>query len=1099
MENSSIEDYFYATVTETGAGYCQTSERTKIPTTGWTYVINQTVMDGNNSTSDIPTIRFESPVSGVSYISFQNMPSYGNNSCGSLSFYSKMGNVWECIFLNTCGISVYHNTLVTCGRNAFINSVNFPVVMYYGCNLTVWWCVFHTVSTAYDTLYITNTSQARIMSSGFFNTRKAVNIDSGCICTLYNCYIDASCLTGVYGYNTTLVSCTNNATTPETVFISGGKIADSDKLDGQHGSYYSPTTHNHDTSYLGIAAKASDSDKLDGYHITDIALHTTATQTIWVYEDAIGTGDGSTKANGYTTLQAAIDSLPDVCNHTITIKVAKGSTNYLGQTSVIQKASITSLTVQGEFYAQGSCESNAVAGKIIDVDGVFANLLVGDRVVCSKYSGTVENSSIEDYFYATVTKTGAGYCQTSEGTKVPTTGWTYVINQTVFNGNNDTTDILNCKNHTSITGITFENVNAAGIFSSSSITIYHSIIRDCFQDIYLSFCDKSSFIYNSALFVLRNPSYGIDIQWGTSVLGASLLFIGSAGTVRGTYSNSESTSLTLQNCGFFSLPYTVDAVWSSQSKVLLQNCYFDSTCTYSPGGYNITSSGCVNNAVNLGTVSITGGKIADSTLWDGQARPVLEASKFLQVKADGTGFQLTSVATGGGTGDLTGLVYKGILDASGGTYPTGVVQGDYYIISVAGTISGTSYEQHDWAIYNGSTWDKLDSLINTTLGIIYVESALISTQTTTPDNDTYYVLYPTAYGNDWYGHNNEIAHYNNSIWTFITPIVGQIVYAKDTSQFMYYSANLTNNGSTTRWQYLTSGILSRLFATLDWQGGFIQSVVGIENTPPSGFKYNTARYIVGNSPTGDWLNNSPGDIVQWDGESQSWITSGTNYGNSLIFNQSDCNYYAFSTSDFTWKQVTLFSSDSTPPTPVAYDTRIVYDILDSPPSGLPYTYIDIPFIVSDSPSTEFQGFEAQICMYDSTSHWMSLHSPVVGEIVFVQKKMAYYKFDGDYHTWRLYTSQFAISSVTKLDDYSGVSELDSSYHIILCDFSTATALSLPPPSSNNKVQFTLKNINVGVVTINPNSTETIDNATSKDINALESYTLLCDGANWWMI
>jgi len=173
--------------------------------------------------------------------------------------------------------------------------------------------------------------------------------------------------------------------------------------------------------------------------------------------------------------------------------------------------------------------------------------------------------------------------------------------------------------------------------------------------------------------------------------------------------------------------------------------------------------------------------------------------------------------------------------------------------------------------------------------------------------------------------------------------------------------------------------------------------------------------------------------------------------------------------------------------------------LDSPPSGLPYTYIDIPFIVSDSPSTEFQGFEAQICMYDSTSHWMSLHSPVVNEIVFVQKKMAYYKFDGDYHTWRLYTSQFAISSVTKLDDYSGVSELDSSYHIILCDFSTATALSLPPASSNNKVQFTFKNINVGVVTITPNSTETIDNATSKDINALESCTLLCDGANWWMI
>jgi len=418
---------------------------------------------------------------------------------------------------------------------------------------------------------------------------------------------------------------------------------------------------------------------------------------------------------------------------------------------------------------------------------------------------------------------------------------------------------------------------------------------------------------------------------------------------------------------------------------------------------------------------------------------------------------------------------------------------------------GLSTAENDFLVGSGSntfikkTLSETKTLLklnDTTLGIIYVESALISTQTATPDNDTYYVLYPTASGNDWYGHNNEIAYYNNSIWTFITPIVGQIVYAKDTNRFMYYSANLTDMGSTTRWQYLTSGILPRLSTTLDWQGGFIASVNGIENTPPSGFKYNTTRYIVGNSPTGDWLNNSPGDIVQWDGESQSWITSGASYGNSLIFNQCDGNYYAYDTSDFSWKLVALFSGGSNP---VAYDTRIVYDILDSPPSGLPYTYIDIPFIVSDSPSTEFQGFEAQICMYDSTSHWMSLHSPVVDEIVFVQKKMAYYKFDGDYHTWRLYTSQFAISSVTKLDDYSGVSELDSSYHIILCDFSTATALSLPPASSNNKVQFTFKNINVGVVTINPNSTETIENVTSKDINALESCTLLCDGANWWMI
>jgi len=56
-----------------------------------------------------------------------------------------------------------------------------------------------------------------------------------------------------------------------------------------------------------------------------------------------------------------------------------------------------------------------------------------------------------------------------------------------------------------------------------------------------------------------------------------------------------------------------------------------------------------------------------------------------------------------------GLTYKGTLDASGGTYPSSPDQGDYYIISVAGTISGTDYEIGDWAAYNGSSWDKVDN------------------------------------------------------------------------------------------------------------------------------------------------------------------------------------------------------------------------------------------------------------------------------------------------------------------------------------------------------------------------------------------------------
>jgi len=62
--------------------------------------------------------------------------------------------------------------------------------------------------------------------------------------------------------------------------------------------------------------------------------------------------------------------------------------------------------------------------------------------------------------------------------------------------------------------------------------------------------------------------------------------------------------------------------------------------------------------------------------------------------------------------DLSGLTYKGVLDASGGSYPGSPSQGDYYIISVAGTIDGTTYAVSDWATYNGASWDKID---NTTL------------------------------------------------------------------------------------------------------------------------------------------------------------------------------------------------------------------------------------------------------------------------------------------------------------------------------------------------------------------------------------------------
>lgn len=51
------------------------------------------------------------------------------------------------------------------------------------------------------------------------------------------------------------------------------------------------------------------------------------------------------------------------------------------------------------------------------------------------------------------------------------------------------------------------------------------------------------------------------------------------------------------------------------------------------------------------------------------------------------------------------LIFKGYWDASTGSLPAaGTVSGDFYIVSVEGTISGVIYRPGDWIIWDGSTW-----------------------------------------------------------------------------------------------------------------------------------------------------------------------------------------------------------------------------------------------------------------------------------------------------------------------------------------------------------------------------------------------------------
>lgn len=60
------------------------------------------------------------------------------------------------------------------------------------------------------------------------------------------------------------------------------------------------------------------------------------------------------------------------------------------------------------------------------------------------------------------------------------------------------------------------------------------------------------------------------------------------------------------------------------------------------------------------------------------------------------------VATGG-------VVYMGTWGAAGGVFPTNPDRGHLYKVSVAGEIAGESYSVKDMIIFNGESWDKIDS------------------------------------------------------------------------------------------------------------------------------------------------------------------------------------------------------------------------------------------------------------------------------------------------------------------------------------------------------------------------------------------------------
>ena len=89
----------------------------------------------------------------------------------------------------------------------------------------------------------------------------------------------------------------------------------------------------------------------------------------------------------------------------------------------------------------------------------------------------------------------------------------------------------------------------------------------------------------------------------------------------------------------------------------------------------------------------------------------------------------------------SGLEYKGTFNATSGSTISGLEKGWYYICSTVGsknpdgTAASSSYSVSDWAVYNGSSWDKIDNTdlitgVNNTTGAITVALESVSSSST---------------------------------------------------------------------------------------------------------------------------------------------------------------------------------------------------------------------------------------------------------------------------------------------------------------------------------------------------------------------------------
>lgn len=238
-------------------------------------------------------------------------------------------------------------------------------------------------------------------------------------------------------------------------------------------------------------------------------IQTTAAMSVYVDKAATGTGDGTSWTDAFTTIQAAINSLPTVLEHAVTIYVRKGATAYSETLTINQISGKGSLIIRGEYYWTGECAAagtSSVNGFRVTADDA-ANIAAGDYILVTDGYGA--NDNYTHYLYTTVDSVALVSGTTYEITTTDSADWGNI-------GAGDYYSVVK----TAISGTTL-------ISNTQAISI-----RGLHFDAQITVTNSSTVLDFASVIIVASTGYAVYVQ-NTSIVsyGKNCYFYGAGGGV----------------------------------------------------------------------------------------------------------------------------------------------------------------------------------------------------------------------------------------------------------------------------------------------------------------------------------------------------------------------------------------------------------------------------------------------------------------------------------------------------------------------------------------------------------------------------------------